>query len=140
MAEDPIVPFSETLKVLLHYSKTDKGPFTYQSLKKVLAPLYHEEMRLRDVIQVIHGALLEMLDIKEFEIGNRKDIQLDIIISPIAGLLPLMNKNKPLAFGPELTDTFTIEEFYNRIISEYMHKIMFTNIGWCREYIFGKEK
>lgn len=140
MMETKEKPFSETLRGLLHFSKRHEEPFTFKSLQKHLGPDYHPEMRLKDVLIVINNALLEMLKIKEFEVGNRDNVQFEILISPISGLVPLSKNSRLSMFGPGLDDGFTIEEFYDKIISEYMHKFMFTNIGWCRDYVFPEEK
>lgn len=133
-------PFSSTLRGLLHFSKRHEEPFTFKSLQKHLGVDYHPDMRLKDVLTVINNALLEMLQFPEFQVGNKERIQFEILIAPISGLVPL-SKNECLSmFGPGLDDEFSIEQFYDKIISEYMHKFMFTNIGWCRDYVFPEEK
>lgn len=133
-------PFSETLRGLLRFSKRHEEPFTFKSLQKHLGVDYHPEMRLKDILIVINNALLEMLKIPDFQVGNRNHVQFEILISPIAGLLPLSHDSRLSMFGPGLDDSFTIEQFYDKIISEYMHKFMFTNIGWCRDYVFPDEQ
>ena len=133
-------PFSSTLCGLLRFSKRHEEPFTFLSLQKHLGVDYHPEMRLKDVLTVLNNALLEMLQFPEFQVGNKERVQFEILISPIAGLVPLSKNSHLSMFGPGLDDAFTIETFYDKIISEYMHKFMFTNIGWCRDYVFPEEK
>lgn len=133
-------PFSSTLCGLLHFAKRHEEPFTFKSLQKHLGVDYHPEMRLKDVLTVLNNALLEMLKFPEFQVGNKERVQFDILIAPIAGLVPLSKDSRLSMFGPGLDDAFTIETFYDKIISEYMHKFMFTNIGWCRDYVFPEEK
>lgn len=131
-------PFSETLRLLLNHTKrnNDEG-FTFKSIRELLGPHYHPDMRLKDVLIVINNAFQEMLQIKEFEIGNRNLAQFEILLSPFNSIFPL---GESVLFGPKLEDKFTIEQFYDKVISEYMHKFMFTNIGWCRDYVFPEEK
>ena len=119
-------PFSDTLRILLHFSKRHKEEFTIQSLREVLGPHYHPSMRLKDILIVMDNAFREMLEIKEFEAGKRPTIYLELIMSPFDGIFPL---GESILFGPKLEDKFTIEEFYNKIISNYMHKFRMTNIG-----------
>lgn len=130
-------PFSDTLRILLHFSKRNKEEFTIQSLRECLGPHYHPSMRLKDILIVMDNAFREMLDNKEFEAGKRPTIYLELIMSPFDGIFPL---GESILFGPKLEDKFTIEEFYNKIISNYMHKFMMANIGWCRDYVFPEEK
>ena len=132
--------FSETLKVLLFHSKRDQGPFTIESLRKILAPIYHEDMRLQDILTVVHGVLMEALKFPEFEIPNASSIHLHILLSPITGLVPLKSEDSDFLFGPKLSDKFTLEAVYNRLLTEYMYSFMFTNVGWCRDYVFPEEK
>ena len=128
-------PFSETLKVLLKFSKEYKESFNIKALQECLGPIYHPTMRLRDILIVLDGTLKEALTIKELELPNKEYIYLKILTSPFEGSNPLGEK----IFGPRLEDKFSIEEFYNKIITEYMHTLMLTNIGWCREYVFGEQ-
>ncbi len=134
--QDKEKPFSETLKVLLKFSKEYPETFDIESIKKCLGDIYHPEMKLKDILIVLDNALCEAIEIKEFEMPNRKHAYLDIIMSPFNSCNPLGGK----FFGPNLKDAFSVEQFYNKIISEYMHKFMFTNIGWCREYVFPDEQ
>lgn len=130
-------PFSDTLRVLLHFSKRHAELFTVNSLRECLTPLYHESMRLKDILIVIDNAFREMIQIKEFELGARPTLYLEIIMSPFNGIVPL---GESILFGPKPEEKFTVEEFYNKIIADYMHKLMQTNIGWCRDYVFPEEK
>lgn len=133
-------PFSETLRSLLRFSKRNEEAFTFKSLQKHLGVDYHPDMRLKDVLVVLNNALLEMLKFPEFQIGNREYTQFEILMSPINSIVPLSKDSRLSMFGPGLDDAFTIEQFYDKIISEYMHKFMFTNICWCRDYVFPEEK
>ena len=133
-------PFSSTLRGLLHFAKRHEEPFTFKSLQKHLGVDYHPEMRLKDVLIVINNALEEMLKFPDFQVGNKSNIHFDILVDPITGIVPLGFDSGKGLFGPGLDDKFTIEQFYDKIISAYMHKFMFTNIGWCRDYVFPEEK
>lgn len=130
-------PFSETLRILLRLSKRHDEPFTIETLRDCLGPIYHDNMRLKDILIVMDTAFREMIKIKQFEIGARPTLYLEIIMSPFNGIFPL---GESILFGPKLEDKFTIQQFYDKIISDYMHKFMMTNIGWCRDYLFPEEK
>lgn len=130
-------PFSETLCELLRFSKRHAESFTVESLRECLGPLYHNNMRLKDILIVMDNAFREMIQIKEFEIGARPTLYLEIIMAPFNGIVPL---GESIIFGPKPDEKFTIEEFYNKIIADYMHKFMQTRVDWCREYLFPEEK
>lgn len=129
-------PFSDTLRVLLKFSKEYKDQFTIKSLQECLGDIYHPNMRLKDILNVLHSSLSEMIGIDQFEVASKDYIYLEILKAPFDSFSPLGN----MLIGPGLDDKFSIEEFYNKIITAYMHKFMLSNVGWCREYIFGKKE
>lgn len=130
-------PFSDTLRELLRFSKRHAESFTFITVRDCLAPLYHKDMVLKDVLIVTDNAFREMIQIKEFEIGARPTLYLEIMMSPFNGIVPL---GKSILFGPSADEKFTVMEFYDKIISDYMHKFMQTRVDWCREYLFPEEK
>lgn len=130
-------PFSDTLCELLRFSKRHAESFTLVTVRECLSSLYHKDMVLKDVLIVMDNAFREMIQIKEFEIGARPTLYLEIMMSPFNGIVPL---GKNILFGPTADEKFTIGEFYDKIITEYMYKFRMTNIGWCRDYLFPEEK
>lgn len=129
-------PFSETLKALLYFSKRHSGSYTIEAMRTCLGPIYHNEMRLKDILIVMYNALDEMLGIPQFEVPKNRTIYLEIIMSPFDGTVPLGDK---IITGPQLEDKFSVAEFYTKIITDMMHRFMLSKVDWCRDYIFPEE-
>jgi len=130
-------PFSDTVKALLIYSKKTESDFTIKSLiADCLGNLYHHEMRIKDVLVVLTNALEELYSIKEFEAGRKENLLLDLLKAPFDGARRLHDP----VWGPKLEQLCPVESFYDSIVAEMLYKFKFTNVGWCRKYLFPNEE
>jgi len=125
-------PFSSTLKALLVFSKQPDLEFNYESVKQCLVPLYHEEMKLLDVLQILYSAYVEMITQPKFGCNKLAGVQ-KIIFGPIHGSNCLGNNG---IFGPSAEDKFTVAEFYDKMIYQVINQFRFSKIDWCSEYLY----
>ena len=129
-------PFSDTVKALLLYTKQSEVELGIESVKVCLGELYHPEMALSDVITVLCSVTLELVSTPEFKTPHLGHIVSVIVKAPIEGTNSLGGK----IFGPDKEEKFTVEEFYNSMIVQLLNIFRFSDIGWCREYLFPINK
>lgn len=132
----PVKPFSDTVKALLVFTKRSELELNLETVLDCLREIYHPEMKLKDVIVVLLNALQEITSIPQFESPSVSYLALKIASAPIQGTSCLGEH----PFGPNRTDKFTVEEFYDSMIKELLNVFRFSNVGWCREYLFPNEK
>lgn len=130
---------SETAIALLKYSKRLDNYFALETLVKelreVLGPIYHPEMRLGDIQQVTLNALLEIQKEPRFQIPSH-DFFLDLLRAPIR------HAELKLHGSRELVDDWmlTITDVVLCQIRHMLQTIRNTNIGWCRDVLFGEKQ
>lgn len=131
----PIKPFSETVKALLIYSKQTDVEIGLASVHNCLRQLYHPDMLLKDVLVVLLSAIKELSSIPQFETPSQSFLLMKIAAAPIEGTSCLGNN----IFGPTTTDTFTVEQFYDSMIKQILYTFRFSNVAWCKEYLFPEK-
>jgi hypothetical protein len=124
--------FSDTVKALLIYTKGTDNALNTSSAIECLAPLYHPDMKVKDVITVVLNALIEISKEPLFCAPPFDNITYQLLTAPINGTSCLGD----MVCGPKITDEFAVGEFYNSIVNRMLNIIRFTNAGWCREYLF----
>jgi hypothetical protein len=128
-------PFSDTVKALLIFTKQTDVELSLVSLHNCLRDVYHPDMRLKDVIVVLLSAIEELSSIPQFETPSKSFILMKVAAAPLEGTSCLGNA----IFGPNRTDVFTVEQFYDSMIKQILYTFRFTNVGWCKDYLFPEK-
>lgn len=119
---------SKTTLNLLAYIKSNDLDTWMKVRDDVLDDLYHPNMKLRDVLQVVYNAWLEARKEKRLEMPYSDDTaQFKLLVAPIDGYF----------MGNQLfvksSDTFTIEQFYQTFILHMLSEMRFTNVKWLKD-------
>jgi hypothetical protein len=109
----------DVTKILLNYAKSDYNDFEWKSISKLLAPFYHYDMKIVDVLHVVTIAYENICREPKFQ--TEFDLQ-DLILCPTK-----MSVN--------LKSSVTVEEFYNKFIDYMMNRIKEAKIAWCLQQI-----
>lgn len=128
----PVKPFSDTVKALLRFTKQTDVEISLASVHNCLREIYHPDMLLKDVIVVLLSAIQELSSIPQFETPSKSFLLMKVAAAPIEGTSCLGNT----MFGPNRTDKFTVEEFYDSMIKQMLYVFRFSNVAWCSEYLF----
>lgn len=99
----------------------------------VLKPLYHDDMRIMDVIHVLLKAYEEAREYKQFEMpchGGGNWVE-SLLLAPVKG-----NSSVDL-WGPKSKDTqYTVEQFYESMAMQMLNDLRFTRVDWMKEELF----
>ena len=128
-------PFSDTVKALLVFTKQPDVELSLTTVHNLLRQIYHPDMLLKDVLVVLLSALQEVTSIPQFETPGISFLTMKLAVAPIEGTSCLGST----LFGPNKTDTFTVEEFYDSIIKQVLCVFRFTNVLWCSDYLFPEK-
>lgn len=129
---------SDTLIALLRATKGKNSMevHTFESLRKVLGPIYHYEMKIIDMANVVTNCYHELMSEPRFEAGSSRpsDITMRLLKAPLQGI-----QYRDRKMFAEHTDTLTVEEMYSYIIFEMVSAIHLSRIDWCRSVIWPNE-
>lgn len=117
---------SETTIALMKYAKQNDSVFEWLEIRRnVLGKLYHENMKMGDVLEVVATAWLNARKEPRLQMPHDNDTSFKkLLISPV-------NCN---ILVPRLTDAFTAEQFYQSKIDYMMYELMFTKIDWIDDW------
>lgn len=117
-----------TVKALLIYAKKEGSSFNWHDIvNNCLGELYSRDMKLADVVHVVNKAYQKLCEEVRFETTYNCE---KIMLSPI-------HSHSTSYLGYQITNSLTIEEFYNRIVIFIMYEFMFARIDWRREELHG---
>lgn len=132
------IKISATLMALMRSCKRDaEYNNTFTSTKAVLMPIYSYDMSIMDVIRVMIGAYLELLQEPRFEAGHNRtqDVIFELLSMPIE-----MKRRENGIFKPiVLSDTLKLWQVYEGFIEKMMNSIHLSNVGWCRHVLWPKD-
>ncbi len=120
---------SETLIAVLKYCKTPhtSDKYTWRSLRDTLASLYHPEMRLVDVIEILTKVYEEALSDARFEMSSGSCLA-QVLLAPIKGVGQI---DWPYP-KDDINTAYTIEQFYNAVIAEMLSELRFSRVDWLK--------
>jgi hypothetical protein len=119
-----------TLKViLLHAKSEDDEKYTWRSLARTLAPLYHSDMKLTDVMHVLLKTYKKLSEEKQFEVQYNVS---EAMLFPTHSISMLNPK--------QLDTTMTMEQFYNDIVEYILYDFRYACIWWCTTELYGDKK
>lgn len=124
---------SSRLLALLRHAKSSNPAPGWQAIAVALGDLYHPEMKLSDVLHHLVAAYEEVLAEPRFKVHGGTTQAVDILLAPVKGFHTIEH------FGPTegLASKYSVEEFYNAIVAHLVGQLRITNIGWCRDQLFG---
>jgi hypothetical protein len=105
----------EVTKVLLNHAKSEYSEFTWKAISNILAPMYHYDMKIVDVLHVVTIAYQSICEESRFRVEFNLQ---DLLLAPTG---PSVN----------LKTTMTIEEYYNKVIDHMMSRLRDSKVGWC---------
>lgn len=111
---------------LLKFSKSNIDEFSYMELHNYLAPIYHTDMKLDNVMAILLQSLHEVINETKFKISYGDKFLNQIILSPLKLDLWKTPANK-------------IELMYNTMIVEILNGFRFTTIDWCKEELLSSK-
>lgn len=121
---------SKSLVGFLNWTKRSNTGLDYDSVHAYLAPLYHSEMNIMDVVSIVSYAWTEALMEPRFRMGASKDTVIrNLLVAPVLGPMAVTG---PLR-SPKSTDKFEIQEFYKSLITTMLIDIRLTRIDWLFE-------
>ncbi len=125
---DREITLSPKLVALLRISKRypPEKVLDIQAVRVALADLYHPHLPFRDVVRLMLSALEELSLEPRFEILKSPDWRTDLILAPV-------DKNW---FYDRPGSVFTMEEFYQRIVSEGWEALRLSRVDWCQEVLW----
>jgi len=127
---------SPQLKALLIYVKSADKDQCWNSWKavraSVFAEIYHPEMSLVAVIQVLCGLYIEAVEEPRFELQSPNNPYglSSKLLAPIVGLHSI--DLKPISVNTQ----YSIEQFYDAIISRMLGELIGARIDWCRKELW----
>jgi hypothetical protein len=105
----------EVTKVLLNHAKSEYSEFTWKALSNILAPMYHYDMKLVDVLHVVAMAYETICNEPKFSVEfNLQDLLL-----------------APTGSSVNLKTSMTIEQYYNKVIDHMMCRMRESKVSWC---------
>lgn len=130
---------SKTLKLLLDYSKAKvsedvNNPFDWKILASILGPFYHHDMKLVDVVRIILKAYEEAILEKRFEMPSPTIER--ILLAPIDGMCAIDH----LGVYRNVDTKYSIEQFYNAMLTRLMNDLRFTRVDWMLDPVYISNK
>jgi hypothetical protein len=113
-----------TLAALLKHAKDSTKDNDWRSVADTLAPIYHNEMRLMDVVSIVTCAYLKARDECRFQMPWDKGSAIgELVLSPVKSHETFMQTIS-------CETSYTVETYYNRMLSFIMSQLMQTRIDW----------
>lgn len=121
----------QTTVRLLKFAKTKQTtPITWRLVRSHLSPLYHPDLRLPEVFEIVLRVYLHALDEPRFKLPSL-DAQLQkLFFSPVQGPFALYS---PITL---LDDTCTLEQFYDALIREMLATLNTADTDWCHTLLY----
>lgn len=135
ISDPPVVPKIDPVLIdLLRYTKRPDGAGTFgiESAKKVLAPHYHDNMRLIDVVKVMESLIVRLAGYPEFKLSYRECLR-KALMAPLEGISTRVGDP---VFGPTKDTVITVRMIYDAVVAEIMYIFQMTPIDWCRDQVF----
>ena len=125
---DRVVDLSPKLLALLRASKRfpPEKALNIQAVRVALADLYHLHLPFRDVVRLMLSAMEELSREPRFEILRSPDWRSDLVLAPV-------DKNW---FYDKPGSLFTMEDFYQRIVSEGWNTLRLSRVDWCQDTLW----
>ena len=127
-----ILQLSSTLVALLKFSTKSEVDVSWEKLRDVLAPIYHEDMTYRDVLIVVVNAFEEAKRIPEFKFGTSAFSLFEI--------LDTARREKSMYFLHtcktfDLHSTISFEELVNYQLKFIINCLRFAEKKWCKKQL-----
>lgn len=116
---------SNTLLLLLKLAKSDIPKWDWKHLALELEAIYHSNMTLNEVLEVLIKSYTELLSESRYEIGDGGSAAKDLILAPLKGLYCL-----ELLGVTNIQTNYTVEQFYNSFIAHMMGKMRIATVDW----------
>lgn len=118
---------SPTLTALFSYTKKGNSSFSWRDIRTVLAPIYHDGMALRDVLQVTVRAYEEALMEPRYAMPAPNSAGLNLLLAP------LNRHSPPFERGwPQLDSTLTYEQMYDAFLAHMLAQLMVARVDWLQ--------
>lgn len=114
-----------TLQTLIHLAKNEQSLNSWKDVAIALRSIYHFEMTLHDVIEVLVKAYAELLADERFDIGANDSAAKDLVMAPIKGPTALT-----FLGVTDIKQSFTVEQFYDAFVLHIMSKFRIATINW----------
>lgn len=125
---------SDRLIALLIFSKTDTSPdaFRWTDVAKALGELYHPVMTVETALHHLVQAFQEMGEDARFEIDVNAKSMPPLLLAPVKG------PHSVDWLGPKsLSTSYTVEQFYNSMVSYMMSYMRLARVDWLFEPTTG---
>lgn len=124
-----------SLAALLRFSKSPDRQANWLAVREVLAPLYHPNMAMRDVLRILIEALEQVVKEPRFCVGQSGQTFSQLALCPLGGIYALGDST----LGPGLKDEFAVEAFVNAMVGYVLGELSIARIDWCRGEIWAQE-
>jgi hypothetical protein len=108
---------SNTTWQIIYATKQKEFEYNFIGLKSILAPLYHDDMKLDDVISILISSLNEVISEPRFELNYQTDFYRYLLRAPLKYHM--------------FENIETIEQVYDKIIQEILSAFGVSKSDWC---------
>lgn len=127
-----------TLLALLRYTKTRplaENAFSWTTLRdNLLAEIYHPEMRMMDVLQVVLAAWTQAAGEPRFRLQGHEKALRELLLAPVSGHFALRWPGVQ-----DLSEPYTVEQFYASLLKRMLSDIMLARVDWCRDQVWPEK-
>lgn len=114
-----------TLQTLIHLAKSDQAVQSWKDVALALRGIYHFEMTLHDVIEVLVKAYEELLADERFDTGAGAVAAKELVMAPIKGSTAL-----EFLGVTDIQKSYTVEQFYDAFVLHIISKFRISTINW----------
>lgn len=127
---NPINDISKTtislLKLAKDFDEQNQTKRTWIDIRYHLSDLYlANAMTLVDVVQVVARSHQQLLDDSRFDIGDKDNNRIDLILAPIRG-----PSSVELLGASRIDNQYSVEDYYNAILRKMMSDFSIARIDW----------
>lgn len=108
---------SSTTWSILYFTKQSDKSLSYETLREMLKPIYHDDMKYSDVVSILMKSLTEIMNEPRFKIHYGQGFLSQVMIEPL-------KKNN---------EQLTIVEVYDIMVIEILYGFRYAISDWCVE-------
>jgi len=120
---------SNRLVKLLHHAKQDHPLGGWRGIAMAMGEIYHPDMTLVDAVHHAIAGLEEAMAESRFELGDKRNLTEDLVLSPIKGYCSMEVLGRP-----NLETRYSVEQFYDAVSNTVIGRLRIARVDWCNQY------
>jgi len=113
------------LKLAKDFDEKNTPNRTWVDIQRALSDLYIGLISLVDVIEIVAKSHQQLLDDSRFDIGDKDNNRIDLILAPIRG-----PSSVELLGASRIDNQYSVEDYYNAILRKMMSDFSIARIDW----------